>query len=600
MRTGPGDRDLGGAGGVGAALVTRWRTAAGGVVLLASLVAVLRHVGHDGLSYWDEAFHAIVARNLTKHPLTFTLYDQPWLPYDFRNWESAHIWLHKPPVAMWQIFLSYSALGVNAFALRLPSVVAATLAVWLTYRIAADLYGERVGLVAAFAQGFNPFLYAFVHGYQYSDHVDVALLFWVQLACWLLLRALRTGAWGLYALSGIAMGIAWLAKSYPALVTFGIAGAAWLARRAGALDLDGDRIRLRHLAIQLGTAVLTVAPWVAYCLVRHPAEFTYEHGLVLDHLRADVEGWGATWDRHLFDYMIRFFPAIYVAVLAAAVGLAWLMVRGRRLEEFFVVAWAAGVVVPLTLATTKTPSATMIAVPPLLIALAAMIGGAWRRDDRVCTAVWFASMLAITLVEGGRSRVTRRDEFADVQRAAPFLEANVWVIGQMVALVLVLAALVLLHRLLRRSRWCGGTWWGLRLAALLLTLVHATGYVDAALRVTRSNRGASLYVALGERLRRELPQNACLFLDDPILGSHLTLMYYADRSTYDVQPRRRTPPRDVPEDARRAREAGARPYLVSVNGASHDYPLVMQGEVPAGRGRTQTYRVYEVIEPRAR
>ena len=49
-------------------------------------------VGHSGITYWDEGFHAVVARNLTKHPLKFTLYDQPWLPYDYKGWgEKPHL-----------------------------------------------------------------------------------------------------------------------------------------------------------------------------------------------------------------------------------------------------------------------------------------------------------------------------------------------------------------------------------------------------------------------------------------------------------------------------------------------------------------------------
>ena len=54
-------------------------------ILIASGVLVVRNVGHSGITYWDEGFHAVVARNLTKHPLKFTLYDQPWLPYDYKG-----------------------------------------------------------------------------------------------------------------------------------------------------------------------------------------------------------------------------------------------------------------------------------------------------------------------------------------------------------------------------------------------------------------------------------------------------------------------------------------------------------------------------------
>jgi 4-amino-4-deoxy-L-arabinose transferase-like glycosyltransferase len=565
-------------------------------ILLSSGFAVFRNVGHKGVTYWDEAFHAIVARNLTKHPLKFTLYDQPWLPYDYRDWGGNHIWLHKPPVAMWQIGLSYYALGVNTFALRLPSAITAVIAVWLTYRIAADLFDRRVGLIAAFLQGFNPFLFNAIHGYQYSDHIDIALLFWVEVSCWLLLRAIRTSKARLYLFSGVAMGLAYLSKSYLALITFGMAAVVWLAAKLKRLDLEGGQIRLRDLGIQLGAAALTVAPWAIYCLILYPDEYKYEHRRVFDHLNTDIESWGATWDRPLFDYMVWFYPVFYVAVLAAVCCLIWVMFKRRRLGEFFILAWAIGVIVPHTLATTKTPSATMIGVPPLLIAIALMIGYAWRPGDWRYTAAWFASMLAITLVKGGKSLVAGRDQFDSMQKFAPFVETNFWIIKQLAAFVVILAVLMGVYQGLRRFPWRQWVWQGFRLAALLLALFYAKGYVNSAIQVTNRNADEPLYTALGERIQRELPQNACLFLDDPTVGSHFTLMYYADRSTYVIWHQYMQAPRDTPSDAKTAREAGAIPYLVAVKGETYDYPLVIEGEAPLGDGRTKTYRVYEVVE----
>ena len=200
-------------------------------ILIASAVLVLRHLGHSGITYWDEGFHAVVARNLTKHPLKFTLYDQPWLPYDYKGWGENHIWLHKPPVAMWTIWLSHLIFGINTFALRLPSAISLVVTTWLTFRIASDLFDKRAGLIAAFLQAFNPFLFESVHGYRYSDHIDIALLLWVQVSCCFLLRAIRTGKQRNYILSGIAMGVAYLSKSYLACITFGIALVVWCVKR---------------------------------------------------------------------------------------------------------------------------------------------------------------------------------------------------------------------------------------------------------------------------------------------------------------------------------------------------------------------------------
>ena len=92
-------------------------------ILSTSFLTVLTNLDHTAIHYWDESFHAIVSRNLTKHPFLFTLYDQPWLAFDYKNWGGNHIWLHKPPLAMWKICLSYWTFGFNTFALRFPSAI---------------------------------------------------------------------------------------------------------------------------------------------------------------------------------------------------------------------------------------------------------------------------------------------------------------------------------------------------------------------------------------------------------------------------------------------------------------------------------------------
>ena len=564
-------------------------------ILLSSGLLLLRNVGHRGLTYWDEAFHAIVARNLTKHPLKFTLYDQPWLPYDYKGWGGNHIWLHKPPVAMWEICLSYYVLGINTFALRLPSAISAVIAVWLTYRIAADLFDRRTGIIAAVLQAFNPFLFASVHGYRYSDHIDIALLLWVQVACWFLVKAIQTGKLRFYAISGVGMGVAYLSKSYLALITFGIAAVIWLAAKLKLLDLESGRIRVRDIGIQLLASILTVAPWVAYCLIRYPKEYIWEHKRVLDHLNTDVESWGASWDRPLFDYMPLFYPVFYVAVIAAVLCLLWVMLKRRKLGELFILAWAIGVIVPHSYALTKTPSATMIAVPPLLICLAVIISRAWEQADWKYTAIWFASMLAITIVEGGKSLVPGRDHFDTVKIVLPYIQTNFWIIKQLIAFAVCLTVLTVGHRLLQRFAWRKWLWGGFRIAALLLTLFYAKGYITSAVAVTSQNVDDPLYTKIGQQIQQELPQNAALFLDDPTVGSHFFLMYYADRSTYVIK-NQYTSLRDVPADAKKVREAGGIPYIVAVKGETYEYPLVLEGQVQLADDQVKVYRVYEVPE----
>lgn len=552
-------------------------------VLLASTLLKLRHVGHRAITYWDEGFHALVAKNLLKHPFKFTLYEQPWLPYSYTDWGNNHIWLHKPPIAMWQIALSYAVLGVNTFALRLPSVILGSGAVFLTYLIATELFNKRIGLIVAFWQGFNVCTFNLIHGYLYSDHIDVTLLFWVEVSCYLLVKATKTGKLRYVIASGIAQGLAYLSKSYLGMVVFGIMGVLWFLRRIKVLNTQECRLRFWHLPVQLMSSVLTVAPWAGYCLIFYRKEYIYEHKRVLDHLNTDVESWGATWDRPLFDYMVLIYPVIYTAVLAACVFLFVIMWRRRRMGEVFILAWAVGVILPHSWSMTKTPSATTIAIPPLLIAISVIIGRALEPSDRKYTAIWLSSMLAMLVISGGETNVPGRDVFDEIKKFVPYIEANFWIVYRLIVTGIFLAALFVFLKLTRKIRfknlpWSDYTAIGLRLIAVGLTIFFAVQYVIAAKSITDRNVNEPTYAVIGKIVGEKLPSNACLLLDETDYGHHFFLMFHSGLSSYLLRDR------DMNTSAEQARQSGAIPYLVTRK--TYDYPLVFEDN-----SRTP-YRVY--------
>lgn len=623
-------------------------------ILIASFVLVLRNLGHSKIHFWDEGFHAIVARNLTKHPLKFTLYDQPWLEYDYKHWGNNHIWLHKPPVAMWQICLSHFIFGINAFALRLPSAISLVLSAWLTFRIASDLFDKRAGLIAAFLQAFNPFLFASVHGYRYSDHIDIALLLWVQVSCWFLLRGIRSGKRRNYILSGVAMGIAYLSKSYLALITFGLAAVVWFvalfkriirkykAKRIQTIPLEaqeevGDavsdeenvKIRLSDVVIQFFAGIGTVAPWTIYCLIKYPKEFIWEHKRVIDHLNTNVEGWAASWDRPLFEYMPLFYPFIYAAIFAVVLCLLVVMFRHWRLPELFVLAWSVGVILPHTLAQTKTPSATMISVPALVMCLAAVISRAYQyrytehnvnelfpprgiieQQGWLWTAIWGASMLSIGIISIGGTLVHNRKwlsiavsgkgigflQFDNIKGFAPFIHKHFVIVEQLIVFGLLLAIFFGVYQLLRQKEWQRWVWMGVRVVALVLALFYAGRYVQAAYNVTERNAQIPLYVQSGERIQQEMPKNVCFFLDEQRTGAHFDLMYYADRSTYPLKITNEAEQKILETKAKEARQAGAIPYLFSVTNREYSYPLYIDEKIEVGNGNKQRYRIFEITE----
>ena len=595
-------------------------------ILIASFSLVLRNLGHSKIHFWDEGFHAIVARNLTKHPFKFTLYDQPWLEYDYKNWGGNHIWLHKPPVAMWKICLSHFIFGINAFALRLPSALSLVLSAWLTFRIASDLFDKRTGLIAAFFQAFNPFLFASVHGYRFSDHIDIALLLWVQVSCWFLLRAIRTGKRRNYILSGVAMGIAYLSKSYLALITFGIAFVVWFVKwskpkiqklRTSSDDMgvvetqetadtisdeNEMRIRLKDVGLVLLVGIGTVAPWAIYCLIKFPREYIWEHRRVLEHLNTNIEGWKASWDRPLFEYMPLFYPFFYAAIFAIVLCLLVLMFRRWKLPRLFVLAWAIGVIVPHTLAQTKTPSATMIAVPPLLICLAVVISQAWQRKNWFYTSIWGASMLSIISITTLATKTNGRVQIRNVlpidwiKNFAPFMHRHFWITEQIIAFGVLFGLFTGIYFLIHQRDWQKWVWIGVRYVALFITIFYAVSYVEAAYKVTQRNEQIPLYVVSGKRIQQEMPKDVCFFLDENRTGAHFDLMYYADRSTYQIKVTNDDELRNLELKAREARQAGAIPYLFSVTEREYKYPLFIEDEVDIGGGNKQRYRIFEITD----
>ena len=139
---------------------------------------------------------------------------------------------------------------------------------------------------------------------------------------------------------------------------------------------------------------------------------------------------------------------------------------------------------------------------------------------------------------------------------------------------------------------------GLRTVALIIALFYAGRYVHTAYSVTERNSQVPLYETSGPRLQREMPENACFFLDDERVGAHFDLMYYADRSTYQIYNKHMKEPRDFESQAEIAREAGAIPYLFSIKETAYNYPLFIEGEVDIGNGKMQQYRIFEITETR--
>jgi 4-amino-4-deoxy-L-arabinose transferase-like glycosyltransferase len=159
-----------------------------GVVIVAAIVIFYR-LGDPAIYWWDEARVAINSLEMMRHPGLVVTYNG-----------AADLWNTKPPLAIWLNALSMRLFGVNEWALRLPSALAAIGTVVATFRFAERISDRRAGILAALMLlGMGG--YVEVHVARTADF-DALLVLFSTLATFSLFFALQTkrfwptAAWG--------------------------------------------------------------------------------------------------------------------------------------------------------------------------------------------------------------------------------------------------------------------------------------------------------------------------------------------------------------------------------------------------------------------
>jgi 4-amino-4-deoxy-L-arabinose transferase-like glycosyltransferase len=521
-------------------------------VLALTFLVKLHNLDHTGFTRWDEVYHAIVARNVYKHPLQPTLVDVPYLEFDHTKWGENHVWLHKPIVPFWQVALSFALLGINTLALRLPAALLSTGAAWLTYLIGAELFERRTALIAALLQAINPFIVRLVHGYQFADTVDVALLFWVEASIYFLVHSLRTGRWRDVLLAGAAQGVAFLCKSYLAAIVFGVALTAWLLPIFRLARRGECRLSFVQLMALPAATLVVIAPWLLYCATYFPAEFEHEHAQIWRHLHTNVENWAAPWDRVVFDYLIAIHGVFYTPTLVALLALSIEAVWRRHVGLWLCYAWASGVVLPHLFAVTKTPSATLLALPAGLLLLGRLVAEATRLQRWPLGVL--AGIMAMSLLFPA---VVRPPGHGFPQSGALGVMRQAMWVGEHVAGALLIGGWLTVLAALLPVRWARISSW-LALAFCIVALTWLAGKTAlTAWRVTETDTNDRSAVEIGTYVDENLPANAVLFFEAWRGDEHLATMFYSGRTCYAL------PVRQLDDAAHQVSAAGGIPHLVT-------------------------------------
>ncbi|MBK8966568.1 MAG: glycosyltransferase family 39 protein [Lewinellaceae bacterium] len=318
------------------------------------------------LHEWDERYHALVAKNLTEQPFKPVLIKEPVLEYDYQDWGQNHVWLHKQPLSLWGIALSIFFLGPSEFAVRVPSILISTIAIFTTYQIGRLLFNEKVGLLAAFFHSINGLAVELVGGRTTTDHVDVFFQALIEITVLFAVYAAKDRRPIFIILTGLFLGASILTKWLPALIVIPL----WFTLRLHYSKPQPGRIVFESIAILL-IAGCVFLPWQIWTHTQFPVEATWESKYNIRHFFEPLEG-HKQYPLYFIDIIrIVFGEAIYIP-------LAWLIFRSIKnsresLELFFLTIW---IMIPLAFfsaAQTKMQSYIFISAPAFFLLTALFI-----------------------------------------------------------------------------------------------------------------------------------------------------------------------------------------------------------------------------------
>lgn len=306
---------------------------------------------------WDERFHALVAKNLIHHPLKPTLYENPVLPYDYRNWTGNHIWVHKQPLPLWAMSLSLWLFGINELALRIPSIILTTIGIWLTFIVGNYFSNKKTGYVAAFFYSINGLIIEMTAGRTATDHIDIFFLFFIELGIVFTILFIQNKKNIFNIMAGISIGAAVLSKWLPALIVVPV----WLL-----LILDSKKFSMKEVLIQLGLLLLTcvvfIIPWQLYILRSFRLETIWESSYNMKHITEVLDQMGGPIYFYFDKIRISFGDLLYLPMI----WFVWQTIRNYKdKKRLAVLIWIFIPILFFTFVKTKMQAYVLFIAPAL-------------------------------------------------------------------------------------------------------------------------------------------------------------------------------------------------------------------------------------------
>ena len=346
-------------------------------------------------------------------------------------------WFEKPVLQYWMSAAAYRVFGVNEFAARIPSALAATATVIALFFAVRRAFPERVALAVSAVTLTMGMLIAFARIVTPDTSLAAAMSISIIFGH-LAITAAGRARFKYWSLCGAFLGLAVLAKGLVGIVlVLGILGAFLLITRK--LDASG----LRGLLVALFVCVVVAAVWYAPVWLKHGSAFV-DKFFIEHHFERYLT------NRHSHPQPVYFYLIVTLGgtlpwtffLLPAALRIKKLRPRTNSRDSLLALAWV-WFALPLlffSFSVSKLPGYLLPVFPALAIIIGVEVEKFLRRPDRAhAIAAWLTAPLLLAI---GIALIIYSKRLS--------IDGELWT--RMILMIPIMLALLAMYMLLARSK----------------------------------------------------------------------------------------------------------------------------------------------------
>jgi len=308
-----------------------------------------------------------------------------------------HTRYDKPALLYWLQVVGYQFFGVNEFAARLPSALAALLAIGATYEIGRQMFGKR----AAFLAGLILASSLCFCGAAHFANPDALLTAFIALTMLVFWHDYRRDGRSYFAWTGATMGLAMLAKGPVGLAMPVAVTSLFLLWRRQLRRLFDVRLFVAALVF-----ILVAAPWYIWVAVETKGDWVYQFWM--KHHQERITTAMENHSGPIFYYVLILIAGLapWSVFLGPAGWHAWKRLRQpdgsgqlNPMAVQFLLCWMAVFFVAFSLVRTKLPNYVLPLYPAAALLLAYFLDQ-WRRGLIGVPALWLRVSLGCLALMG--------------------------------------------------------------------------------------------------------------------------------------------------------------------------------------------------------